>query len=506
MPSEHKLEKLNKIIESGIDPYPSKFEITGYAKDLQAEYKGLEIGGKGEDKFSVAGRIMQLRGMGKVSFMNILDKTGIIQAFFRKNDLGDGYEQVKLLEVGDIIGVTGIIFKTKTGEITVYVETFELLTKSLQDLPEKYHGLKDQETRLRRRYVDLVSNREAFDLFIKRSEFIRNMRRFLDDNAFLEVETPVLEMVPGGAEARPFITKHNTLDIEMYLRISLELHLKRLMVGGYERVYELGKVFRNEGMSTQHLQEFTLLEFYFGYINYEQLMEFVKEFYQTVIEQTFGKLQFEFEGQMLDFSGDWERIDYCEIIKEKTGVDILVENTKEKLLAAIKNHGLSIEIEPKAGRGRIIDQFYKKYVRTSLIQPCFLINHPTVISPLAKKHTDNPELTQRFQILIAGSEVGNGFSELNDPIDQRERFEAQMKLRDEGDDEAQMLDENFIDALEIGMPPTSGFGVGIDRLLMMLTNQSSIREVVLFPTMRPDTDSESDTIDKQLDTDNSENK
>ena len=331
----------------------------------------------------------------------------------------------------------------------------------------------------------MVSNREVFEFFLKRTEFVKNIRKFMDKNGFMEVETPVLENTTGGAEARPFITHHNTLDFDLYMRISLELHLKRLMVGGFERVYEIGKVFRNEGMSSEHLQEFTLLEFYYGYIDYEELMKFVQEMYQTTIQETFGTLKVKYGDEVLNFGGNWKKIDYVDIVKKETGIDILKEDTKEKLLKAIKSKSLSIDIEKFAGRGRVIDQLYKKYVRPKLIQPCFLINHPVVISPLAKKQEKNPELTERFQILIAGSEVGNGFSELNDPIDQRKRFEEQAALREGGDDEAQMLDENFIEALEIGMPPTSGFGVGIDRLLMILTNQPTIRDVVLFPTMKP---------------------
>lgn len=487
MANEFKLDKLAKIKEAGINPYPAKFEITAYAKDIKAKYEKLEIGASVENEYSVAGRIMQYRGMGKVTFINIQDKTDIIQVFFRANDLGaEEYEKLKLFDIGDIIGVTGIIFKTKTGEITIFVKKFTLLTKSLEEMPEKWHGLTDLELRFRRRYVDLITNKNAFDLFIKRTQFIKNIRKFLDDNDFLEVETPVLEMIPGGADARPFITKHNTLDINMFLRISLELHLKRLIVGGYERVYEIGKVFRNEGMSTEHLQEFTLLELYYGYIDYNQLMDFIRKFYQTVILETFGTLEFQFGAYKLDFSGVWEKIDYVTIVEQKTGINVIEKDTKPKLVNAINKQNLQLDVEPNAGIGRIIDQLYKKYVRPEIIQPCFLVNHPVVISPLAKKHEDKPELTQRFQILIAGSEMGNGFSELNDPLDQRQRFETQMKLREAGDDEAQMLDENFLDALEIGMPPTSGFGLGIDRLFMALTNNENIREVVLFPNMKPE--------------------
>ena len=482
-----KKEKLKVFQEKGINCFPTSFEVSHKGEAIKEAYKDLEKGEHTNDVVSIAGRIMQKRVMGKASFIQLQDRTGRIQCYFQRDVLGDEeYKIFKKLDYGDIIGVKGSIFKTNTGEITIKVESFKLLTKNLADLPEKWHGLKDQELRYRKRFIDLIVNREVFNMFMLRTKFVNLMRKFLVDNEFLEVETPVLEMVPGGAEAKPFITHHNTLDIDLYMRISLELHLKRLMVGGYERVFEIGKVFRNEGMSTQHLQEFTLLEFYYGYINYEQLMKFVQEMYKYVIKNAFGTLKIKYQDYELNFEGEWPKVDYVSIVKEKTGIDILKENTKEKLEKAINDNGLSIDIEPNAGRGRMIDQLYKKYVRPEIIQPTFLINHPVVISPLSKRKEDNKELTERFQILIVGSEVGNGFSELNDPIDQRKRFEEQVKLREAGDEEAQMLDENFLEALEIGMPPTSGFGVGIDRLFMILANQPSIRDVVLFPMMKPE--------------------
>ena len=422
--------------------------------------------------------------MGKASFFTLQDLSGKIQLFGSKDNVKN-YNLLKKLDRGDIVGVKGVVFKTKRGEVTIDIKSFELLTKSLSNLPEKWKGLVDQELRYRNRFTDLIANRDVFDFFLARTKFIQNVRKFMDKHDFMEVETPVLEATTGGAEAKPFITKHNTLEVDLFLSISLELHLNRLMVGGFERVYELAKVFRNEGMSSEHLQEFTMLEFYYGYIDYEELMKFVQKFYQTVIKETFGILKFKYNEKKLDFSGKWKKVDYVSIVKKETGIDILKENTKEKLLKAIKAKKLKVKVEKFAGRGRVIDQLYKAYVRPKLIQPCFLVNHPVVISPLAKKKIDNPELTERFQILIAGSEVGNGFSELNDPIDQRKRFEEQAKLRDKGDEEAQMMDENFVEALEMGMPPTSGFGVGIDRLLMILTDQPSVRDVVLFPTMRP---------------------
>ena len=482
-----KKEKLDRIYEKGIDPYPSVFKVDSDSKEIKTKFKDLEKGEHTKEKFSIAGRIMQNRPMGKACFMNLLDKEGKIQLYFRQDDIGkEEYKKLKLLDIGDIIGIKGTVFMTKTGETTIHVDSFQLLTKSLAQLPEKWHGLKDQEIRYRKRYIDLISNRDVFNLFIKKTEFIKNIRKFLDEKNFIEVETPVLEQVPGGADARPFITHHNTLDTNFYLRISLELHLKRLIVGGYDRVYEIGKVFRNEGMSTQHLQEFTLLEFYAAYMDYNDLMDFTEEFFKTIIKQTFGTLKIKFQGTEINFSGKWPKIDYTKIIKEKTGIDLNKEDTKEKLIKAIKEKHLKLNIDENLGRGRIMDQLYKDYVRPKLIQPCFLINHPTDISPLAKKHKDNPKLTQRLQMVVAGAEIVNAFSELNDPIDQRERFEEQMKLREAGDEEAQMIDEDFIEALEIGMPPTGGFGMGIDRFFSILTDQDTVREVVLFPMMKPE--------------------
>ena len=479
-----KFQKLNNLYDQGINPFPNKFKKKHFAKDIVSKYSKLKDGEHTKNTVSVAGRIMTTRVMGKAAFFTLQDQSGKIQLFGSKDNLKN-YNLLKKLDRGDIVGVKGIVFKTKRGEVSIDVKSYDLLTKSLANLPEKWKGLVDQELRYRKRFTDLVANREVFELFLKRTEFTKNLRTFMDKNGFMEVETPVLENTTGGAEAKPFITYHNTLDFDLYMRISLELHLKRLMVGGFERVYELGKVFRNEGMSPEHLQEFTLLEFYYGYIDYEELMKFVQDMYQTTIKETFGNLKIKYKDEVLNFGGNWKKIDYVDIVKKETGIDILKENTKEKLVKAIKTKKLKVDYEKFAGRGRVIDQLYKAYVRPKLVQPCFLINHPVVISPLAKKQEKNPELTERFQILIAGSEIGNGFSELNDPIDQKERFKEQASLRESGDEEAQMMDENFIEALEIGMPPTSGFGVGIDRLLMILMDQPTIRDVVLFPTMKP---------------------
>ncbi|MBU1245386.1 MAG: lysine--tRNA ligase [Nanoarchaeota archaeon] len=478
-------QKLKNILDQGINPYPNKYKKTHSTLEILTENKKLKQGEKSKKKVSIAGRIMTQRIMGKASFAHIQDESGKIQIFATQDDLKN-YKLFKKLDIGDIIGCQGIIFKTKKGEISVWLKSFTLLTKSLRPLPEKWHGLKDSETKYRQRYLDLISNPEVRELFKKRTQFMNCFREYLDKNNFLEVETNTLKFKTGGAEAKPFKTHHNSLDIDAYLRISLELPLKRLMVGGYENIYEMAKVFRNEGMSTEHLQEFTMLEFYWAWHDYEDLMKFVEKMYKEAIKKTFKTLKIKYQNITLDFAKKWPKHDYVEIVKKKTGIDLLKENTKEKLIDAIKKKKLTKDVDLNGGLGRVTDQLYKRYVRPTLIQPCFLINHPVSISPLSKRMEKNPFLTERFQILAAGSEVGNGFSELNDPIDQKERLLEQQKMRDSGDDEAQMMDKDFIIALEHGMPPTAGYGVGIDRLFMILSNSESIRDVVFFPLMRPE--------------------
>ncbi len=476
-----RLDKLNKIKETGINPYPAKCERTHIIKQA---FDNFDVFSKTEKKIILAGRIRMIRAHGGLTFANIEDQSGQIQLFFKRDEIGkEKYAMLKNLDMGDFIEVKGVLFTTKRGEQTLNVEESKILTKSLLPLPEKWYGLQDEEIRYRKRYLDLVMNKDVRNLFIKRTEFINNIREYLNNNNYLEVETPALENIPGGADAEPFLTHHNKLDIDLYLRISLELHLKRLMVGGFEKIYEIGKVFRNEGISTQHLQEFTMLEFYWAYADYEKLMDFTEDFYTTIIKKTFGTLEIEHQGQILNFKAPWPRIDFREIVLEESGIDIDKYPTKKDMQGVLKEKG--IKVDSKAGRGKLIDQLYKKLVRPKLIQPAFLINHPLDISPLAKKKDDDQTKTQRFQVLIAGAEVGNAFSELNDPIDQRERFKAQDKLRAEGDEEAQMTDEDFVEALEYGMPPTAGFGVGIDRLFMILANQENIRDTVFFPMMRP---------------------
>jgi len=478
---EARINKLKNMIDARIDPYPARCKRTHIIANVLRDFENIL---NSNETIYLCGRTRTVREHGGLTFMDLEDESGKMQLFFKKDEIGQvKYTSINNLDIGDFIEAHGKVFTTKKGEKTLNVLDYKILTKSLLPLPEKWHGLSDEEIRYRKRYLDLIMNKEVKQLFGMRTKFINNIREFLNGNNYTEVETPVLENIPGGADAEPFITHHNKLDIKLYLRISLELHLKRLIVGGFEKIYEIGRVFRNEGMSTQHLQEFTMLEFYWAYADYEDLMKFVEDFYVAIIKKTFGTLEIKYQDKILNFNAPWPRFDYRQIIIKESGIDIDKYTTKEDMQNICKQKG--IKVDPKAGRGRLIDQLYKKLVRPKLFQPCFLINHPLDISPLAKKKDDDKNKVQRFQVLIAGAEVGNGFSELNDPIDQRERFEAQTKLREEGDAEAQMMDEDFIEALEYGMPPTAGFGVGIDRFLAILMDQKSIRDVVFFPMMRP---------------------
>jgi len=485
-----RIEKLERIKALDINPYPAKSNRTKTMAQALEDFDKLS---ESKKTISLTGRLRTLRTHGALSFADIEDQSGRLQLFFQRDTLGvEKYDFMKSLDIGDFVEASGFLFTTQKGQKTLNVSDYKILAKSLLPLPEKWHGLQDEETRYRKRHLDLIMNKDVRELFRTRTAFINNVRDFLNSNEFMEVETPVLEIVPGGAEAEPFVTHHNKLDIDFYLRISLELHLKRLMVGGFEKIYELGRVFRNEGISTQHLQEFTMLEFYWAYADYEELMDFVENFYTTIIEKTFGTLEIPYQGKVLNFETPWPRVDYREIILQESGVDIDLYPTKEAMQELVREKG--IKPDPAAGRGRLIDQLYKKLVRPNLFQPCFLINHPIDISPLAKSKEDNADKVERLQVLIAGAEVGNGFSELNDPIDQRQRFMKQEELREAGDKEAQMIDEDFVEALEYGMPPTAGFGVGIDRLLMILTDQENIRDVVFFPMMRPKTVEEEKSV------------
>jgi lysyl-tRNA synthetase class 2 len=477
-----RLNKLEQLRQLGVNPYPFKFQATHQAGDLLAQAEKYIAS---QEPVTIGGRITAIRGHGKASFLHLTDASGKIQCYVKLDLVGEpAYKAFKLYDIGDFIGVTGPVFRTHTGETTVQAQKLELLSKSLLPLPEKYHGLQNVDTRYRKRYLDLIANPQVRELFVKRTRFVKAMRDFLDSHGFMEVETPVMELIPGGADAQPFITHHNTLDIDLYLRISLELHLKRLVVGGYQKVYEIGRVFRNEGMSPQHLQEFTMMEMYWAYVDYRHLMDFTEQMYCHILKETFGKLEVEYQGQKLDFKTPWPRYDYRQLMIDKAGIDLDQFPDAFSLKPELEKHG--IKPDPKLGRGRLIDQLYKKLIRPELVQPCFLIDHPLDISPLAKKHLDRPNYVQRFQPLFAGAEVGNAFSELNDPLDQRSRFEEQAKLRERGDAEAQMYDADFVEALEHGMPPCGGFGVGIDRFFAIVSNSETVREVVFFPTMKPE--------------------
>lgn len=480
-----RIERLNELVDRGIDPYPSRTERTHEIREAVERFDEFCA-----EKFliTLAGRVKAIRSHGGSAFLQIEDGLGAIQVYVKKDALADTADYnffTSFIGIGDFIEAKGVLFCTKTKEKTLLAEKIKLIAKSLRPLPEKWKGLTDRELRYRKRYLDLISNKDVRLLFQKRTAFINAMRNFLVQEAYMEVEVPVLEHIPGGADAMPFITQHNELDIDLYLRISLELHLKRLIVGGFDKVFEIGKVFRNEGMSTQHLQEFTMMECYEAYRDYIYYMTFVEKMYVAVIKETFGSLKQAYKEFEIDFTPPWTRIDYQTVFLEKTGIDLKECLEKESLVKKVRSMHGGGDFDFSLGRGRIIDQVYKRFVRPALRGPLFLINHPVDVSPLAKRKKDDPNIAERFQVIINGAEVGNGFSELNDPIDQRRRFEEQMSLRAAGDSEAQMLDEDYIEALEHGMPPTAGFGVGIDRFFSIAANQDSIRDVVLFPTMKP---------------------
>ena len=473
-------EKLAQMQEEGKDPFQIvKYDVTHHSDEIKDNFEELE----GKD-VCIAGRMMSKRIMGKASFCNIQDRNGNMQSYVSKNDIGEeAYAAFKKFDIGDIIGIKGFVFKTKTGETSVHAKEVVLLSKSLQVLPEKFHGLKDQELRYRQRYVDLIVNPESRDTFIKRSRIITEIRKFLDSKGFLEVETPVLQTIPGGASARPFITHHNTLDIDMYCRIALELPLKRLIVGGFERVYEIGRVFRNEGISVRHNPEFTLMELYQAYTDYNGMMDITEDMFRTVAQNVLGTTTVNYGGHEIKLGEKFARITMVDAVKEHTGVDFdQVKDTEEAKAIAKERH---VEFEDRHQKGDILNLFFEEFVEKNLIQPTFIIDYPVEISPLTKRKPDNPDFTERFELFIVGREYGNAYSELNDPIDQRSRFEYQEFLRENGDDEANMIDEDFLTALEYGMPPTGGLGVGIDRFVMLLTESVSIRDVILFPTMKP---------------------
>ena len=474
-------EKLKALIEAGKNPYEiTEFNRTHVTTEIFENYDELE--GK---EVAIAGRMMGKRIMGKASFVHVQDPYGKIQLYVNVNDLGEeSYKAFKEDDIGDIVGVKGFVFKTKTGEISIHAKEFTLLSKSLRPLPEKFHGLKDTDLRYRQRYVDLIMNPEVKDTFIKRIQILKEIRTFLDNLGYLEVETPILNNISGGASARPFITHHNTLDIDMYLRIALELNLKRLIVGGFDRVYEMNRVFRNEGMDIKHNPEFTELELYAAYQNLDDMMDVTEKLITTVAQKVLGTLKVNFQGREIDLTPGWRKVTMTEIVKEVTGVDFNTIKTDEEAQEALKS--LRIPLDPiKQSRGDILAQIFDEKCEDTIVNPTFVYEYPIENSPLAKKVKGSDTMVQRFELFIAGGEYANAFSELNDPIDQYERFLNEIRNRDKGDEEAGMMDEDYINALEIGLPPTGGMGMGIDRLVMLLTDSASIRDVLLFPTMKP---------------------
>lgn len=484
-------EELEQLKKLGIDPYPYEFERDGFSKEIIDQFKDDNP----QHTVCVAGRIMSLRRMGKASFCHIQDSKGRIQVYLKQDDLGISYNAFKLMDIGDIIGVKGFVFRTKMGEISIHATELKLLSKSLRPLPivkEKvddqggktvYDPLSDKELRYRQRYIDLVVNSDVREVFIKRSKIISTIRKFLDEREYIEVETPVLQPIYGGASARPFITHHNALDTKLYLRIADELYLKRLIIGGYDGVYEISKDFRNEGMDRTHNPEFTMMELYVAYKDYKWMMNLIEELVSVVATTVNGTSIVKVGNHEIDFTPHWKHITMFESIKEYTNKDIQGKTEKELQIIAKE---LNVDVAPNIGVGGIIDEIFSEKVEPFLIQPTFITDYPIVMSPLAKRHRSKPGLVERFEVIVNGKELCNAFSELNDPIDQRTRFEEQMKLRALGNEEAQVLDENFLRALEYGMPPTTGLGVGIDRLIMLLTNQGSIRDVIFFPQMKPE--------------------
>ncbi|WP_418791375.1 lysine--tRNA ligase [Phosphitispora sp. TUW77] len=470
--------KLDELREKGIDPFGAKFLVSHSAADIIENFDLLE-----GTSVVLAGRIMAKRNMGKATFAHIQDVSGLIQIYVRVNEVGEEtYDLFVHFDIGDIVGFSGKVFKTRKGEISVWAEHITLLSKSLRPLPEKWHGLKDVELRYRQRYVDLIVNPEVKDVFITRSRIIKAIRNYLDSKGFLEVETPMMHPIPGGAAARPFITHHNTLDMDLYLRIAPELYLKRLLVGGLERVYEINRNFRNEGISTKHNPEFTMLELYQAYADYNDMMDLTEDLIATAAREVLGTLIVEYDGQQIDLTPPWPRLTMIDAINQYTGLDFTPVG--DDVEAAVAARGLGLDIEKGTSRGVIINEIFEEFVEPKLIQPTFIIDYPIEISPLAKRKKDDTRYTDRFELFIYAREMANAFSELNDPIDQEQRFRQQAEQRASGDDEAHRMDENYINALEYGMPPAGGLGIGIDRLIMLLTNSLSIRDVLLFPQMK----------------------
>ncbi len=489
--TRRRLAELEELKKQNVNPYPYSFGTDSYSSDILQSFRDdappVEV--------SVAGRIISLRRMGKASFCHIRDSKGKIQIYLKRDDIGSAYDQFKLMDIGDIVGIKGVVFRTKTGEVSVHAKNLELLSKSVRPLPvvkervdeqgnrTVYDPFSDKELRYRQRYVDLVVNPDVREVFVKRAKIVSSVRKFLDDKGYLEVETPVLQPIYGGAAARPFITHHNALDFDFYLRISDELYLKRLIVGGFEGVYEIGKDFRNEGMDKAHNPEFTMLELYVAYKDYNWMMELVENLVHSVATGVTGGAKVKVGENEIDFTPPWKRITMLDSIHEVTGEDLKGKPESELAAIAKKHH---VEVEPSMGAGKIIDAIFSELVEATLIQPTFITDYPVEMSPLAKRHRSKPGLVERFELMCNGHELANAFSELNDPLDQRSRFEEQARLKARGDEEAMVVDEDFLRALEYGMPPTAGLGIGIDRLTMVLTNRDSIRDVIFFPQMKPE--------------------
>ncbi len=478
-------EKLSQLQEKGNDPFGGRFERSHTAKSMNEAFgeETKEALDEVTHEITFAGRIMTKRGKGKAGFAHVQDLTGQVQIYVRQDAVGEEqYQLFNTIDIGDIVGVTGVAFKTKVGELSIKVTEFQLLSKSLRPLPDKFHGLKDIEQRYRQRYVDLIMNPEVRDTFVLRSKILQSMRRYLDSKGYLEVETPTMHSIAGGASARPFVTHHNALDMTLYMRIAIELHLKRLIVGGLEKVYEIGRVFRNEGVSTRHNPEFTMIELYEAYADYQDIMKLTEELVAHIAREVLGTTTVTYGDYQIELEPQWKRIHMVDAIKEKTGVDFWKEMSDAEARAIAKEH--KVPVKETMTYGHVVNEFFEHFVEEDLIQPTFIYGHPLAISPLAKKNPEDPRFTDRFELFIVGREHANAFTELNDPIDQRGRFEQQLVEREQGDDEAHMMDEDFVEALEYGMPPTGGLGIGIDRLVMLLTNSPSIRDVLLFPQMR----------------------
>ncbi|REH77075.1 lysine--tRNA ligase [Staphylococcus felis] len=480
-------QKLQELYDLGIDPFGEKFERTSNSATLKTDWDQFskeELSEQeGESQTVIAGRLMTKRGKGKAGFAHIKDLSGQIQIYVRKDQVGEEQFDIwKSADLGDIVGIEGVMFKTNTGELSVKAKSFKLLSKALRPLPDKHHGLQDIEQRYRQRYLDLITNEESAETFINRSRILQEMRQYLNEQGFLEVETPMMHQIAGGAAARPFVTHHNALDATLYMRIAIELHLKRLIVGGLEKVYEIGRVFRNEGVSTRHNPEFTMIELYEAYADYEDIMNLTESLVAHVARKVLGTTTVQYGDQEINLEPKWRRLHIVDAVKEATGVDFFQVQSDEEAHALAKEHG--IEVDKNMKYGHILNEFFEQKVEETLIQPTFIYGHPIEISPLAKKNPKDPRFTDRFELFIVGREHANAFTELNDPIDQRERFEAQLVEKEQGNDEAHEMDEDFIEALEYGMPPTGGLGIGIDRLVMLLTNSPSIRDVLLFPYMR----------------------